>query len=139
MEVKKYIDEDDEPPEKHLTGMEDQVSQGTAFVLGNPEPITKTELLDSIPPKPIVDRLVSQWFNSEDLDHRETVLQCSTWEVIDHPKTSCTLQHFRTREVKLVKTLSQGFVAKLISDDYYNIRNSGKIRLVHLSCAWLTF
>ncbi|KAL9120712.1 MAG: hypothetical protein Q9187_002732 [Circinaria calcarea] len=80
MEVKKYLDEDDEPPDNHLTGIEDQVSQGAAFVLGNPVPVTKTELLDSIPPKPIVDRLVSQWFNSQDPAHRKTVLQRSTWE-----------------------------------------------------------
>ena len=72
MEVKEYLEEDDEPPEEHLDGIGDQVSQGTAFILGNPIPVTKMELLDSIPPKPIVDRLMSQWFNSLNPAQRKT-------------------------------------------------------------------
>lgn len=71
MEVKKYLDEETEPSETHLDGTESQASQGTAFILGNPIPVTKMELLESIPPKPIVDRLMSQWFNSQDPAQRK--------------------------------------------------------------------
>lgn len=71
MEVKKYLDEDVELSETHLDGTENQACQGAAFILGNPGPVTKMELLDSIPSKPIVDRLVSQWFNFQDPAHRK--------------------------------------------------------------------
>lgn len=49
-----------------MGGVQPHASTGLGFMLGNPNTVTRDELIKAVPDKRICDRLLSLWFNSPD-------------------------------------------------------------------------
>ena len=49
-----------------MGGVQPHASTGLGFMLGNPNTVTRDELIEAVPDKRICDRLLSLWFNSPD-------------------------------------------------------------------------
>ncbi|KAL9067961.1 MAG: hypothetical protein Q9157_006646 [Trypethelium eluteriae] len=76
-DVKEYLDEDQDEPEDNgrddspsgsveENPLADPFSNGVAVAVGHAKMQSKSQLLDAMPEKPVVDRLVLEWFNSYD-------------------------------------------------------------------------
>ncbi|KAF2139918.1 uncharacterized protein K452DRAFT_320016 [Aplosporella prunicola CBS 121167] len=68
-EVKNLLeneDDDEEEPEKPEPEFDEEKPFRFSLVVGSPPPVSKKDLLRSLPPKAEVDRLVTLWYNSQD-------------------------------------------------------------------------
>ena len=64
--MKDYLEEKEDSLDDHSAAVETSRSSGPSFIFGATRPLSKDELLASVPPKAVVDRLVSCYFNSND-------------------------------------------------------------------------
>lgn len=67
-EVREYFEdhENDAVCEVQFTDADSPGSQVPDLIFGAYEPVTKADLLAALPPRPIADRFISRYFNSND-------------------------------------------------------------------------
>ncbi|RAL11369.1 putative C6 transcription factor [Aspergillus homomorphus CBS 101889] len=65
-EVREYLREQDAHSDDELAQNEATDVAGPTLLLGLHKPLKKEELLASLPPRPITDRLIAQWLNSKE-------------------------------------------------------------------------
>jgi hypothetical protein len=60
-----------ESPEELVSSGSVTPSQGPLLLLGTHRRIDKSDLIESLPPRPVVDRLVSRFFNAKEFSMSE--------------------------------------------------------------------
>lgn len=71
--MKDYFEKHDKQHEEQLAKVEASKEQGPDFVFGAFQNLTMAEILDSLPPRPTVNRLLSLYFNSKYLTVRTSI------------------------------------------------------------------